>query len=240
MPDDARQRLIEGNLPLAKALAYRYRHCGVEHDDLLQEVSLGLNEAARSWVDGATPEGFFFAYARPFCIKRIASAIAGAGPVRIPATLRRCIAQCKRARTSLMASGNPKPSVEDIAANTRYEILDCELALAFPASATRARLCDQLAEPSIDDHLERATQELWSAMEVLAEEDREILIMRYGLEPDQDALGLFELSRETLLSVSELKRRLDSIRGRLKLELERRGFRSLVPRVSDSVTAHAS
>ena len=54
---DSRDELIERHLPLARALAYRYRHARESMDDLVQVASVGLVKAADRWEPG---RGFAF------------------------------------------------------------------------------------------------------------------------------------------------------------------------------------
>ena len=47
--DDAKGRLINGNMPLIKSIARRYRNKQVEYDDLLQLGALGLVKAINNF-----------------------------------------------------------------------------------------------------------------------------------------------------------------------------------------------
>ena len=148
----------------------RYAGQGVDVDDLVQEASLGLAEAAKLFDPKITPPDHFGEYARAQVTKRVIQAI------------------------------------------------DAEL-----QNRTRAELPD-IPAPTPDQNSERAADELWSAAEVLSEDDRELLADRYGLD-GRPAQGLFEICSRRNLAMSTLKRRLDDIRRRLKLELVQRGWR---------------
>src|SRR5438105_1136474 len=63
--DDSKavDQLVRDHLPLAQALAARYRNRGESQDDLVQVAYLGLVLAARRYRDGQGPN--FAAYAVP-------------------------------------------------------------------------------------------------------------------------------------------------------------------------------
>jgi RNA polymerase sigma factor (sigma-70 family) len=81
-----------------------------------------------------------------------------------------------------------------------------------------------LPAPEPDPYSERAANELWSAAEILTPEDRDLLADRYGLG-GRPAQGLHEMSSRRDIPFATLKRRLDDIRKRIKIELVRRGWR---------------
>jgi RNA polymerase sigma factor (sigma-70 family) len=76
-----------------------------------------------------------------------------------------------------------------------------------------------------DPYLERTENELWSAIEILNAEDRQLIAARYGLD-GQRQQTISEIAGRTKRSAATVKRRLDEIRETLRLELVKRGWRS--------------
>ncbi len=130
-------KLVEEHVVLARSLAHRFRGLGVEDDDLLQEALLGLTDAARTYDHSRGV--FFFEYARPFALKRIARAIRGSGSIALPARLAETVRDVRRARAQLIAAGNRKPDAEQIRLLTGYQIPDIEL-VGFKASRPRVKV----------------------------------------------------------------------------------------------------
>jgi RNA polymerase sigma-B factor len=218
---DARNALIEKHLSLARIVARDYRGMGVEIGDLEQESSVGLIEAARTFDPSL--EISFETHARNYLIRRCTQAIHDAGATTVPPKVARTAVACRKARSALQAVGVSNPTLDQIAGQTGLAVSQVELALSLPRARKPAELAE-LPAPMPDQNTERAAQELWSAAEILSPDDRELLADRYGLG-GRPAQGLHEMSSRRDIPFATLKRRLDDIRKRIKIELVRRGWR---------------
>jgi RNA polymerase sigma factor (sigma-70 family) len=93
-----------------------------------------------------------------------------------------------------------------------------ELTCALAVIALPADIC----APS-DPHGEKAAGELWSAMDVLSDLERNVLIRRYELD-GQDA-GIELLCKRLKLSYRRVMEIAEEARAKLKAELVKRGWR---------------
>jgi RNA polymerase sigma factor (sigma-70 family) len=171
------QALVEKHLPLANRIARHYRGQGASFEDLRQEASIGLIEAARRFDPERTPPDHFGEYARSQVHKRVMALISD----------------------------------------------ELQSRLTMPLADVPA------TEPDL--RLERVGYEIWSALEVLDADDRELVADRYGLS-GRTALGIPALCTRYNQSAAKIKRRLDEIRESLRVELAQRGWRE---RTADQV-----
>lgn len=83
----------------------------------------------------------------------------------------------------------------------------------------------ELTATEPDSYVDRAESELWSAIEILDDEDRRLISARYGLD-GQRQQTISEIAGRSKQSAAKIKRRLDEIRKALRLELVKRGWKS--------------
>jgi RNA polymerase sigma-B factor len=113
-----REALIERHLPLARALAYRYRHSPEPLEDLVQVASVGLVKAAQRWDPD---RGFAFAsFAEPTIVGELRRHIRDrTWAVRPPRALQELSLRVERGRHALLDRDGRDPSVADLAEHLR-------------------------------------------------------------------------------------------------------------------------
>jgi RNA polymerase sigma-B factor len=110
----ARDALIRRYLPLARSLAWRYRHTAEPLDDLVQVASLGLVEAVDRW----DPErGFAFSsYAVPTILGKLRRYFRDSTwVVRPPRGLQELILSVEEAREALSSATGREPKAAELA-----------------------------------------------------------------------------------------------------------------------------
>jgi RNA polymerase sigma factor (sigma-70 family) len=138
----ARERVVESQLGLVRAIARGYRDLGLSVDDLVQEGSIGVLEA----IDGHDPRrSEFHTYARLRARRAIQNALTDQSRiVRLPKQVverRRALAQADARLTQ--ASNGRRPLVAELAAETALS------ASAVEASRNAASV-DSLEQPVED------------------------------------------------------------------------------------------
>jgi RNA polymerase sigma-B factor len=113
-----RDALIERHLPLARALAYRYRHSPEPLEDLVQVASVGLVKAAQRWDPD---RGCAFAsFAVPTIVGELRRHIRDrTWAVRPPRALQELSLRVERGRHALLDREGREPTVADLAEHLR-------------------------------------------------------------------------------------------------------------------------
>ena len=110
----SRDELVERHLPLARGLAYRYRHARESMDDLVQVASLGLVKAADRWDPG---RGFAFStFATPTILGELRRHFRDhTWDVRPPRSLQELCLVVERAGNRLLDLEGREPTVGELA-----------------------------------------------------------------------------------------------------------------------------
>ena len=230
----ARQQLIELHLPLVRALARRYAHCGEGLEDLVQVGSIGLIEA----VDRFDPErGTDLAsFAVPTITGEIKKHLRDRSTVvRIPRRLAELSALLRARREVLAARLSRPPTVSELAQELGVgeddvvEAMETER-VRVPLGLSTADAEDRRLEAAIavDDALDSTEERLLLAagFRTLAERERRILHLRFF-----GGLSQTEIAREVGLSQIQVSRLIRDSLERLRGALDRRSAeqgRSLV------------
>jgi RNA polymerase sigma-B factor len=216
-----RERLIELHLPLVRALARRYAHCGERQEDLVQVGSIGLIEA----IDRFDPErGSDLA---SFAIPTITGAIRNhlrdrTTAVKIPRRLTELNLSLRLRRESLAARLARPPTVRELARDAGVGEADVAEAIGTERVRTVVPLStgdgDEPLDGAIvvDDIFESCDDRLLLAagFRTLDERQRRILHLRFFAELSQAEIG-----RELGLSQVQVSRliraSLERMRGAL-------------------------
>ena len=112
----AEEAVITGYLTLASSVARRYRHRGVDYDDLEQVARIGLVKAVRRW----RPErGAFLAYAKPTIEGEVKRHFRdGASTIRVPRQLYEAQPRVTAAQRALRQELSREPTADEIAERT--------------------------------------------------------------------------------------------------------------------------
>lgn len=110
-----RERLIVKLMPQAKALAREFRGRGLDDGDLEGEAYAAAVEAVDGYDVEAHPDASLANFAGRRIRWRLKAALEKASVYRMPRSLERAAAKCRAAKSALMADGNVRPTLTEIA-----------------------------------------------------------------------------------------------------------------------------
>ena len=225
----ARDKLVEANLPLARAIARRYSGRGEQLDDLVQVASIGLIKAIDRFDLG---RGVFFrTYAVPTIVGEIKRHFRDrAWAVHVPRRLKELNQMLSRLIEDMTATLERSPTIAELAEAAGVEEEEVVEAL----ESSRAYTAESLTAPSeegseldrmqtlgvVEEAFERTEDKhlLASGLRALGPRERRIIRLRFydGLTQTQIAnqLGISQMHVSRLI-----RRALETIRE----ELERGG-----------------
>lgn len=187
---EARERLVQENLPLVRSIANRFKDRKIEYEDLMQIASLGLIKAINDF--DLSYEVKFSTYAVPKIIGEIRQYFRQDSTIRVSRSLKKLASEAIRIKDLLGQELNTTPTISQIATKLGVEREEVVAALeaVAPVQSLQTPLNTGEADSTELQDLLGITEKLDNiflkqALEKLEINEKRIIFLRYFAEKSQ-------------------------------------------------------
>ncbi len=233
--ENARELMINSNLPFVINIASKYRGLGLSFGDLIQEGTLGLMRALEKFDPDRN--NCLSTYAIWWIREAINRALVNKSrQIRLPIHINAILSTLRKIQDELIRDFDVAPTPEDIAAhpdnpgltaekistllNTGKEPLSLDAEMDFDDT-----LADEAVSPCETAIEQNTKQKVMELLDILDDRGKEVIKHRFGLNGNggkimtQEAIGRgFGVTKETIRKTEQ------KAIGKLKRHLERKGL----------------
>ncbi len=211
---EARNILIESNLPLVRSLVNRYKYSNYDRDDLFQIGCIGLINAIDKF--DLSYEVQFSTYAVPLILGEIKKHFRDEGSIKVSRGLKELHIKIQNFKDKYICEFQKEPRLEDISKNLNVSIQDIILALEshyYPTSLNESiyenedsniLLEDTIPQEERFSHLDHICLE--QGIESLNNREKELIYLRYFEDFNQARIA--EKMNISQVQVSRLEKRI--------------------------------
>ncbi len=193
--EQAKETLIEKNIPLVKSIVKGYLGRGTEYEDLFQLGSLGLLKAILNY--DASFGVRFSTYAVPLISGEIKRFLRDDGPIKVSRVLRENAGKAYRAAEQLKKELGREPTTAELAKAaglTEEELIECTDAARAPLSIDEplsedsdATLLDTLSVSEDESTINRLL--VRQLLQQFSPRERQVILLRYFQDKTQSQIA---------------------------------------------------
>ncbi len=209
--EQARQKLVEGNLKLVLSVIQRFMGRGENPDDLFQVGCIGLLKAIANF--DTSKQVRFSTYGVPMIAGELRRYLRDYSPIRVSRSVRDTAYRVLQCKEALLAQNGREPTMEQIAQTLELpleEVVGAMDAIASPVSLYEPvysdggdplTVMDQVRDPKNTDEQWLDSIALRQAMAGLSEREKRILALRF-----YDGRTQMEVAGEVGISQAQVSR----------------------------------